>query len=165
VTIGRHCAFTIFELVIVILIMSVMAAVSAPAFMDSLLFHRVEAAARRVKADIDYQRQRARLTSTAQTVTFNNGTYTLSGAKSLDRPASGYSVNLKQSPYGLDSALANFSNSQVLTFDGYGSPSSAGTIVLTAKTHQCTVTVNSATGGTTIISNHGNGGTAEVTGN
>src|SRR5689334_4789198 len=105
----RRCAYTIFELVIVLLIMSVMAAVSVPVFMDSLLFHRVEAAARRVKADIDYQRQRARLTSTAQTVTFSNGTYTLSGAKNLDDPTAVYTVDLKKSPYSLDSATANFS--------------------------------------------------------
>lgn len=162
---GGRRAFSIVELVVVILIISVLAAVSTPAFMDSLLFHRVESAARRVKADIEYQRQRARLTSTSQTVTFSNGSYTLSGAKSLDDPTSVYTVNLKQSPYLLDSATANFSSTQVLTFDGYGSPSSAGTVVLVAKTHQCTVTINGTTGGATISSNHTNGGTAAVTSN
>ena len=145
--------------------MSVLAAVAAPSFMDSLLFHRVESAARRLKADIEYQRQRARLTSTSQSVTFNNGSYSLSGAKSLDDPTSVYTFNLKQSPYLLDSATANFSNTQVLTFDGYGSPSSAGTVVLVAKTHQCTVTVNGTTGGATISSNHPGGSTAAVSGN
>ena len=49
--VGR--AFTIIELVIVVLIMSIFAAVAAPTFLDSLLFHRVESAARRVKADLD----------------------------------------------------------------------------------------------------------------
>lgn len=150
---------------IVLLIMSVLAAVSAPSFMDSLLFHRVESAARRVKADIEYQRQRARLTSAAQTVTFSNGSYTLSGAKNLDDPTSAYTVNLKKSPYLLDSATANFASTQVLTFDGYGSPSSAGTVVLVAKTHQCTVTVNGTTGGATITSSHAGGGTAAVSDN
>jgi prepilin-type N-terminal cleavage/methylation domain-containing protein len=149
----RPRAFTIIELVIVIMITSIFAAVAAPAFLDSLLFHRVESAARRVKSDIDYQRQRARLTSTAQSVTFAASTYTLSGAKSLNDPTQVYSVNLRQSPYSLDSATANFASTQVLTFDGYGTPSSGGT-----------VTVNGTTGTTTITSSHGNGGMAQVNG-
>lgn len=160
---GRRRAFTIIELVIVILITSVLAAVTAPAFMDSLVFHRVESAARRVKADIEYQRQRARLTSTAQSITFSSGSYTLNGTKSLNHPAGTYAVNLKESPYSLDSAAVNFSNTQVLAFDGYGTPSSGGTVVLTAKNHQCTVTVNGTTGTATITSNHASGGVATTT--
>jgi len=161
----RPRAFTIIELVIVVMIMSIFAAVTAPAFMDSLLFHRVETAARRVKADIDYTRQRARLTSTAQSITFTAaGTYTISGAKSLQKSTLAYTVDLKKSPYSLDSATANFSNVLVLTFDGYGTPTSGGTVVLKAKTHQCTVTVNSTTGGVTFSSNHAGGGTSQVAG-
>ena len=78
-------------------------------------------------------RQRARLTSTAQTVIFANSTYTVSGIKNLDQPSNTYTVNLLTSPYSLDSAVANFGGSQTLTFDGYGSPSSGGTVVVTAK--------------------------------
>ena len=161
---GRRRAFTIIELVIVILIMSVLAAVAAPAFLDSLLFHRVETAARRVKADIDYARQRARLTSATQSVTFASATYTLSGAKGLDNPSKTYTVNLQRSPYLLDSAAANFAGTQAISFDGYGTPTSGGAIVLKAKTHQCTVTVDSVTGTTTITSNSSSGSTAQVTG-
>jgi len=162
---GGRRAFTMIELVIVVLIMSIFAAVSAPAFMDSLLFHRVETAARRVKADIDYTRQRARLTSTTQSLTFTaNATYTVSGAKSLENVALAYEVDLKKSPYSLDSATANFSNTLVLTFDGYGTPSSGGTVVLASKSHQCTVSVNSVTGLVTISSNHTGGGTSQMAG-
>jgi prepilin-type N-terminal cleavage/methylation domain-containing protein len=158
-------AYTIIELVIVLLIMSIFAAVTAPSFMDSLLFHRVETAARRVKADIDYTRQRARLTSTAQSITFTaSATYTVSGAKSLENVHRAYAVDLKKSPYSLDSATANFSNTLVLTFDGYGTPTSGGTVVLVAKSHQCTVSVNSVTGVVTITSNHAAGGTSQING-
>jgi prepilin-type N-terminal cleavage/methylation domain-containing protein len=158
-------AYTIIELVIVLLIMSIFAAVTAPSFMNSLLFHRVETAARRVKADIDYTRQRARLTSTPQSITFTTGaTYTISGAKSLENINRAYTVNLKNSPYSLDSATANFSNMLVLTFDGYGTPTSGGTVVLAAKSHQCTVSVNSVTGVVTFSSNHTAGGTSQTNG-
>jgi prepilin-type N-terminal cleavage/methylation domain-containing protein len=158
-------AFSMIELVIVILIMSIFSAVAAPKFLDSLLFHQVESAVRRVKADIDYARQRARLTSTTQTVTFTGSTYTVSGMKSLDLNSSTYTVNLTRTPYSLDSATANFGGSQVLTFDGYGSPNSGGTVVLTAKAHQCTLTVDGVTGNTTFTSSHPGGGSAVESGN
>jgi prepilin-type N-terminal cleavage/methylation domain-containing protein len=157
-------AFSMIELVIVILIMSIFSAVAAPKFLDSLLFHHVESAVRRVKADIDYARQRARLTSTTQTVTFTGSTYTVSGMKSLDLNSSTYTVNLTRTPYALDSATANFGGSQVLTFDGYGSPTSGGTVVLTAKAHQCTLTVDGVTGNTTFTSSHPGGGSAVESG-
>ena len=152
------------ELTIVILITGILAAVTAPAYLDSLLFHRVETAARRVKADIEYARQRARLTSTAQTVTFAGSTYTLSGAKSLTNPTKTYTVNLQKSPYSLNGATANFAGSQIISFDGYGTPSAGGTVVLSAKDHQCTVTVEAVNGTATITSNHADGGSSHVSG-
>jgi Tfp pilus assembly protein FimT len=161
---ARMRAFSIFELMIVTLIMSILAAVAGPKFYDSLLFHRVESAARRVKADLELARTQARLTSASQTVTFAAGIYTVSNMKSLDKPGSVYSVNLKKDPFFLNSATADFANLQTITFDGYGMPSSGGAVVLTAKAHQCTVTVNSATGDVTITSSQPNGGTTAVSG-
>src|SRR5689334_17817856 len=116
----RRCAFTILELVIVLLIMGILTAVAAPKFFDSLLFHRVESAARRVKADLELARTQARLTSASQSVTFTGSVYTLSNTKSLDKPGSVYSVDLKKEPYSLDSATPNFSNAATVSFDGYG---------------------------------------------
>ncbi len=161
----RLRAFTIAELTIVVLIMSIFAAVTAPTFLDSLLFHRVETAARRVKADIEYCRQLSRLTSAPQVLTFTGGgAYTISGAKSLDNAIKAYAVDLRKSPYSLDSAMANFASRLTLSFDGYGTPSSGGSVTLTAKTHQCTVSVDSVTGAVTITSNHAKGGTSQVSG-
>ena len=145
--------------------MSIFAAVATPAFMDSLLFHRVETAARRVKGDIDYARQRSRLTSTTQPITFTGSTYTLGGtAKSLNNANAAFTINLLKSPYSLDSATANFGGQQTFSFDGYGTPSSGGTVVLRAKNHECTVTVDGVTGATAITSNHVSGGSAQING-
>jgi Tfp pilus assembly protein FimT len=160
----RLRAFSIFELVIVALIMSILAAVAAPKFYDSLLFHRVESAARRVKSDIELARTQARLTSASQTVTFSGSTYTLANVKGLDKPNTVYTVNLKKDPFFLDSATASFSSLQTITFDGYGMPSSGGTVVLTAKSHQCTVTVDGTTGEATITSSHSGGRTSATAG-
>jgi type II secretory pathway pseudopilin PulG len=153
------------EVVIVLLTMGILTAVAAPKFFDSLLFHRVESAARRVKADLELARTQARLTSATQSVTFVNSVYTLSNTKNLDRPAAVYSVDLKKQPYSLDSATPDFSSATNVSFDGYGTPSSGGTVVLVAKAHQATVTLNGTTGDVTITSSHSGGRTAQVTGN
>jgi type II secretory pathway pseudopilin PulG len=163
---SRHlCAFTIIEVVIVVLIMGILTAVATPKFFDSLLFHRVESAARRVKSDLELARTQARLTSASQSITFANSVYTLSNTTSLDKPGAIYSVDLKKQPFSLDSATPNFSNATTISFDGYGTPSSGGTVVLVAKSHSCTVTLDGTTGNVTIASSHTGGRTAQVTGN
>ena len=161
-----HRAFTLVELLIVVLIMSIVAAAAAPAFLDSLLFHRVESAARRVKADLEMARQTARLTSAAQPVTFANSSYTVGNTtKSLDDPHAQYLVDLTAPPFELDTVAADFAGGQSVTFDGYGTPSSSGTVVLTTKNHQCTVALDGTTGEVTIASNHDRPRSADVTGN
>ncbi len=142
------------ELVIVVLVMSILAAVATPAFLESLLFHRVESAARRLKADLELARQTARLTSAARTVAFTETGYTLSDMASLDDPAAPYVVNLAAPPFELDSLEADFAGNPSITFDGYGMPASDGAVVLAIKNHQCTVTLNGSTGSVTIDSLH-----------
>lgn len=144
--------------------MAILAAVAAPTFFDSLLLHRVESAARRVKADLELARTQARVTSATQSITFANSAYTLSNTKNLDKPGTVYSVDLTKQPYSLDSATANFSNLATVSFNGYGMPSSAGTVVVVAKAHSCTVTLNGTTGDVTITSSHSGGRTTQVPG-
>ena len=152
---GRRRAFTIIELVIVILIMSIFAAVAAPAFLDSLLFHRVETAARRVKADIDYARQRARLTSAAQSVTFTERDVHAQRRQELGQPDQDVYRQPADSrrtrsiaPRRTLPARRRFRSTVTAR------PPAAAPSCSTAKSHQCTVTVNSVTGAATITSNH-----------
>jgi Tfp pilus assembly protein FimT len=144
-------AVTMVELVIVIMVMSIMTAVAAPAFFESLMYHRVESAARRVKADLELARHTARLKSTTQSVAFAASAYSLSSAVTgHDDPNEAYTVDLAAAPYELSKVTVNFSNSQAVSFDGYGMPSSGGTVVLTAQGHQCTVTLDGVTGEVSI---------------
>jgi type II secretory pathway pseudopilin PulG len=143
------------ELVIVIMVMSIMAAVAAPAFFESLLYHRVESAAHRVKADLELARNTARQKSTTQSITFTTTGYSLSGAVSgLDEPGLVYAVDLTAAPYELSQVTAKFGSSLAVSFDGYGVPTSGGTVVLDSKGHRCTVTLDAVTGEVSITSNH-----------
>jgi prepilin-type N-terminal cleavage/methylation domain-containing protein len=161
----RPHAFTIVELAIVLLVMSVLVAAATPVFVNSLLFHRVESAARRVKADLELARRTARLTSSQQTLTVIGLTYTITpDVVNLDRPGQPYNVDFAKDPYRLSVVAANFNSLTHVDFNGYGTPSSGGTIILQARNHQCTVTLDSATGQVTITSNHSGGRTAKVLG-
>ena len=159
-------AFTIVELLIVVLIMGVFAAAATPTFFDSLLFHRVELAARRVQADLELAQKTARSTSATQTISFSGATYTLSAAvKGLDRPDEVYSVDLSSEPFELDSVTVDFLGTSSTAFDGYGKPTKGGTVVLSVKDHQCTVTLDATTGHVTLTSNHTRGRVAKVSTN
>lgn len=151
---GRS-AFTMTEMVIVVMVMGIVAATAAPVFWNSLVYHRVEAAAQRLKADLELVRHTARLTSAAQTIEFTNSTYTLPAAvKHLDDPNASYAVDLSASPYEITTLTANFSGDETVTFNGYGVPTSGGTVVLTCNGHSSTVTLNAATGEVTVSSIH-----------
>lgn len=148
-------AVTLVELVIVIMVMSIMTAVAAPAFLDSLVHHRVESAARRVKADLELARHTACLTSATQSVTFTAAGYTLSaGARGVDDPNQSYTVDLTATPYDLSTVTASFGNSLVVAFDGYGTPTSGGTVILTSKGTARTVSVDGVTGQVSIATNN-----------
>jgi hypothetical protein len=68
----------------------------------------------------------------------------------LDVPDEAYAVDLTADPYGLSKVTASFSNSLTVSFDGHGTPTSGGTVVLTAQGHQCTVTLDGLTGQVSI---------------
>ena len=129
----RH-AFSMIELVIVLLITSIFAAVTAPAFMNSLLFHRVETAARRVKqissmpgSELGSRAPRSRSRLPARP------TRSAARRKALTTPAW---PSRKPAEVAVCTRYARRPTSeaqQSFSFDGYGTPSSGGTVVLHAK--------------------------------
>jgi len=148
----RRTGFSFVELVVVLMVMGIVAAIATPSFYLSLRHHELETAARRVKLDLEQARHAARMKSQSQSLTFTNATtYSLSsGVESLKNPGQTYTVDLSSTPYELDSVTINLGGPTTVSFDGYGDASVGGTIVLALGGETRTVTLNSTTGQITI---------------
>ena len=145
----RHAdrAVSLLELVTVLTIIGVMAAIGAPRYANSLAVYRTQAAAKRVAADLALARSRARTTSVGQTIAFNvaGSAYTVSGAKGLDGQAA-YAVALSAEPYAATIVSAAFNATTSLSFDRYGQPASGGSVVVRSGGFTKTVVVDAVTG-------------------
>ena len=144
----RQPAFTLIELVVVLFIVGLLAAVAVPRFAGSAVRQRVDAAARRVAADLNLARRHAYQASTSQTVGFDvlADSYKLAGMPDPDRPAVDYEVDLNDEPYQAELLSANFSGNAKVIFDAYGMPDFGGTIVVAVGDRKRTVNVDPDTG-------------------
>jgi prepilin-type N-terminal cleavage/methylation domain-containing protein len=146
--------FSLIELVMVVAIVAILAAMAVPRFANSLAHRRVEAAARRIVADLALAQRRAVAASASQKVSFDvvaNG-YLLDGVQHLDHPDAKYFVALSDDPYGATLVKVDLgaTDSEEIVFDGYGVPDSGGTIVVEAGGNQKTVAVDPDTGQATV---------------
>jgi type II secretory pathway pseudopilin PulG len=133
----------LFELVIALAVMGIVAAVAVPRYANSVGRYRAEAAGRRIVADLTLARAKARAASSAQSVTFNPaaGSYTVSGVRDPDRPGAAYTVNLAGAPYHVTIGYADFGGAPQAQFDMFGTPAWGGKVIVRAGDHACTVTL------------------------
>lgn len=132
-------------------VIGVMAAIAMPRFGSVMSDYRAELAARRVVADLEFARVRANSTSTSQQVVFDDNTssYEMLGAVSLTKSTDTYTVQLSERPYRATIVSAVFDDAadkDIITFDGFGTPDSGGTIVLEAGGITATVLLDGSTG-------------------
>jgi Tfp pilus assembly protein FimT len=150
----RGHAFSLIELLVVIVTLALLAGIAVPRWAGATQHYQADLAARRLANDLTLARARAAYGSTPLTVTFTVGAaggYQISGMTDPDHPAATSSaVSLASPPYRVTVTSASFAGAAQVTFDGYGTPSQGGSVVLTAGSLTRTVSVDATSGKVTI---------------
>jgi prepilin-type N-terminal cleavage/methylation domain-containing protein len=165
----QSSGYTLIEVAIVMLVMSILAAVAAPRYLEATNRFRVEAAAKRIAADLNLVRENANSkggTADGEWVTFddNQDNYRLWSNPDIDRPGSEYWVHLQKTAYPVDLVHAKFTNANgytswsTLKYDMHGcaksgsppgfpdAPLTSGQIVVQSGSEQRTVVISPVTG-------------------
>jgi prepilin-type N-terminal cleavage/methylation domain-containing protein len=138
--------FTLVELVVVLCIMGVVAAIAAPRYGAAIARQRVDGTANRIASDIAYARSLARMASSSVSIVFDpvHDRYAIPGAPDpITNGQAPYVVDLSMAPYranlsggssaingGIVPALGNSGATTTLSFDGYGEPTSVGWVLV-----------------------------------
>lgn len=144
--------FSLVELVICLIILALLAAIAVPKYAVAISHYRADAAARRIAADLTLAQTTARNTGSSRTVQFTtaSSSYQLAGIADLANPANTYTVQLGIEPYFATINSVGFGGGSSVTFDGFGTPSTGGTIVVGSGSFTRTLTLDASTGTVTI---------------
>jgi Tfp pilus assembly protein FimT len=153
----RACrAFTLVELVTILVIVAFLAGVAVPRYASSLNNFAVDGAARRIAADLALAQAIARNTSSPQTVSFNAPArqYQIVGYTDPDHPGNTYTVSLAADPYHATLSAVTLTKAGAgvtqVTFDRYGFPDASGYLQVTVGSVSKRITLDATTGRTTI---------------
>jgi prepilin-type N-terminal cleavage/methylation domain-containing protein len=137
-------AFTLIELLIVMMVIAIVSAAGAPKFADSITRFRIEAVVQRIAGDLKHARRSAQQTSSAVTVSFDvtNNEYILSGVADIDRRGQVFSFSLAETEYDCELVSATFGSSSTVTFNVHGQPDNGGSIVVRCGTEMRTIAVS-----------------------
>jgi prepilin-type N-terminal cleavage/methylation domain-containing protein len=154
---AKCAGVTLIELVVVVLLLGIVAAIAVPKFAYTLNATNVKSAARRIARDIALVRSWARITSQSQSISFDtvHNTYTMSAVPNADHSTSANTVALSDGTLQATLAAANFgTGSTTLTFNGFGVPvglpSTGGTVGVSSGTVSNTILVDPISGLATI---------------
>ncbi len=144
--------FTLAELIVVISVTAILAGLAMPRYAAAVNRSKVDAAARRMVADLALVQARAKANSSTQTISFTAGTsqYQINGMSDLDRSSASYVVALAAEPYGVSLSWSGIGNDNSLSFNGYGVPDTLGSFVITRGGYSKTVSIDKDTGAATV---------------
>lgn len=128
--------FTLLELVIVLVIVGVLAAIALPRFAQASDRQRLNVAAERIRADLALAQSRARSASQTSTMSFDTAaeSYTLDAVG-----GDAITVQIGETPYEVDLVSATFNGSSTVQFNGFGVPISTGTITVSTNAGSVTI--------------------------
>lgn len=145
-------AFTLFELIVVLSILTIIASIAAPRYASAVARYKLDTGARRVAADIERSRALARASGASWTIRFvpSSNSYSIVGLVVGSAKGADYTVRLSDPPYSIALQSADFAGSKDLQFGGFGCPAAGGTIVLQSGTDKRSIIVDTGSGATTI---------------
>jgi len=132
-------AFTLLEVVMVLIIMSITAAMAVPRYVGFMTKNRLEAAMNRVQADLEAAREKAKHTGLCQAVTFDTITHTYTIGEWKQLPTQ--TVNLAAEPYNARITKAVFNTDSTIVFDGFGEPDSTGSLTVQVGAYSQDLTI------------------------
>ncbi len=139
----RGAAFTLVELTLVVVIISVMASLAAPRYGKFIANQRLDAAAARIEADLRLAQNHAKTSGVPHIVFFRpiQDCYTLQNFPDPVHGGNHYTVSLAEEPYGVELTTASFNGKKQRVFDGYGEPYSNGSVTIALGNYQKTISV------------------------
>ncbi len=147
---GAACAFTLIELMLVVVIVALLASVAINRTASAITNSRVRMAAERVSADLALARERAISAGVTHKVLFEKASYESGTLAAFESGQVGPPVDLSAEPYLLDQVEVDFDGGTAVTFDPYGTTSAGGVVKLTAGGVQRCVLLDSASGRATV---------------